>query len=82
MQPDEDFPLNGLADPVRTGTRKCVCLRRQRVNVCIELKNASTYEPMVLIIRRFPLALDAIRFEIAFSMTARGSLGYFKPEGY
>ena len=46
MQPDDDFPLNGLADPVRTGTRKSMYLWRQRVNVCIELKNANAYVSM------------------------------------
>ena len=45
MQPDDDFPLNGLADPVRTGLAS-VCLRRQRDYVCIELKNANAYVPM------------------------------------
>ena len=46
MQPDDDFPLNGLADPVRTGTHKSMYLRRQREYVCIGLKNASAYVPM------------------------------------
>ena len=46
MKPDDDFPLNGLAETVWTGTRKCVCLRRQREYVCIGLKNASAYVPM------------------------------------
>ena len=32
MQPDDDFPLNGLAETVRTGTRKCVsALQREYV---------------------------------------------------
>ena len=78
MQPDDDFPLNGLAAPVRTGPCKSMCLRRQRVNVCIELKNTSTYEPMVLIIRRFPLALDAIRLEIAFFNDRSGEFELFQ----
>ena len=47
MQPDDDFPLNGLADPVRTGTRKSMYLRRQREYVCIGLNNASVYVPML-----------------------------------
>ena len=46
MQPNDDFPLNGLADPVRTGTRKRMYLQRQREYVCIGLKNASAYVPM------------------------------------
>lgn len=28
-------------------SRKSMCLQRQRVNVCIEQKNASTYGPML-----------------------------------
>ena len=78
MQPDDDFPLNGLDDAFRTGIRKNMCLQMQREYVCIELKNASTYEPMVLIIRRFPLALDAIRLEIAFFNDRSGEFGLFQ----
>ena len=47
MLPNDDFPLNGLAEDVRTRPRKSMCLRRQRECVCIGLKNASAYVPML-----------------------------------
>ena len=44
MQPDNDFPLNGLDDAFRMGIRKDMCLQMQREYVGIELMNAIRLE--------------------------------------